>query len=84
MIVRKGKTYQTVVDAAEELGVSPKTIREWIREGIIDAPPEFEYGRRNMTYFPPEYLRRVKDQIRHYRDKHSASRIRNGKRPNKP
>ena len=42
MIIVKGKAYYTIVDAAEQLGVSSKTIRDYIRKGIIPEPPEIK------------------------------------------
>ena len=84
MITRRGKTYRTIADAAQETQVSAKTIRYWVQRGIIDPPPEVEYGIQTMTHFPLEYVRKVKEQVREYREKRAAARNRNGKRSGKP
>ncbi len=74
MIIVKGQTYNTVADAAESLGVSAKTIRDYIVRGIIPAPPEIKYGLRTMQYFPGEYLERAKAHLDKYRAKRKAER----------
>lgn len=53
MIVTQGQTYFTTKDAAAELGVSTKTIREYIQKGIIPQPPEINFGVRTVKHFPP-------------------------------
>jgi hypothetical protein len=74
MIIVKGQTYNTVADAAESLGVSAKTIRDYIQRGIIPAPPEVKYGLRTMQYFPVEYLDRARAHLDKYRAKRKAAR----------
>lgn len=76
MILKDGKTYKTIAEAAKELGgVSAKTVREWIGKKIIDEPPAFEHGIRTIAYFPPEYIARAKERLRDYRkSKDSAKR----------
>ena len=74
MIIVKGQTYNTVADAAESLGVSAKTIRDYIQRGIIPVPPEVKYGLRTMQYFPVEYLDRAKAYLDKYRAKRKADR----------
>lgn len=66
MITVKGKTYPTIADAAYELGVSAKTVREYIRKRIIEEPPKVQYGLRLVWHFPPQYLRKAKKQIAEY------------------
>jgi len=68
MIIVKGHAYKTVADAAENLGVSAKTIRDYIQRGIIPEPPEIQYGLRTMRHFPAEYLKRAKAQLEDYRN----------------
>lgn len=68
MIIVKGKTYFTVVDAAERLGVSAKTIRDYIHKGIIPEPPEVKYGVRILKHFPPEYMDVAKLHLDNYRN----------------
>lgn len=63
MIVVKGKTYLTTMDAALELGVSTKTVRTYIRKGIIPQPPTIKYGIRTLKHFPPEYIKRAKKYL---------------------
>lgn len=67
MIRQNGKNYPTISDAAEELGVTPKTVREYIEKGIIPKPPELDYGIRTLLYFPPEYMRKAKGSLDKYR-----------------
>ncbi len=66
MIVVKGTTYLTTMDAASELGVSTKTIRSYIRKGIIPPPPQIRYGVRTIKYFPPEYIASAKARLEHF------------------
>lgn len=58
-----GKSYRTISDAAGELGVSAKTLQEWINKEIISRPPEVEYGAGMLQIFPPEYVAEVKRQL---------------------
>ncbi len=67
MIVVRGKTYYTTMDAAMELGVSTKTIRQYILKGIIPPPPEIGYGVRTLRHFPPEYMSLVRNRLENYR-----------------
>ena len=67
MILKDGKTYRTIAEAAKELGgVSAKTVREWISKKIIEEPPVFEHGIRTMPHFPPEYIERAKERLPQY------------------
>jgi len=68
MIIVKGKTYCTIVDAAEQLGVSSKTIRDYIHKGIIPEPPEIKYGVRILKHFPLEYMDLAKLHLENYRN----------------
>jgi len=74
MIIVKGKTYYTIVDAAERLGVSAKTIRDYIHKGIIPEPPEIQYGIRLLKHFPLEYMDMAKIHLEKYRDKRNEKR----------
>ncbi|MFZ3116298.1 MAG: hypothetical protein WA133_11890 [Syntrophales bacterium] len=67
MIVVRGKTYSTTMDAAAELGVSTKTMRQYILKGIIPQPPEIQYGVRTLRHFPPEYMDVVRKRLDSYR-----------------
>lgn len=77
LIRQSNKEYVTIVDAAKELEVSPKTVREYIAKGIIPPPPEFSYGVRTMFYFPPDYMKRAKAGI----EKHKRDLLQKRKRP---
>ncbi|MEN6319908.1 MAG: MerR family DNA-binding transcriptional regulator [Syntrophaceae bacterium] len=74
MIMVKGKTYFTIVDAAERLGVSAKTIRDYIQKGIIPEPPEFKYGVRILKHFPLEYMDSAKLHLDNYRNSKNEKR----------
>ena len=58
------KGYPTIADAAKQLNVSAKTIRQWIRKGIIADPPVFLDGTREISMFPDEYLDNCREQIK--------------------
>ena len=66
MIIIKGETYFTIIDAAQTLGVSTKTIRGYIEKGIIPAPPIIRYGVRAIKHFPPDYMNRAKELLDNY------------------
>ena len=66
MIIVKGETYFTIIDAAQMLGVSTKTIRGYIEKGIIPAPPIIRYGVRAVKHFPPDYMNRAKELLDNY------------------
>jgi DNA-binding transcriptional MerR regulator len=68
MIIVKGKTYYTIADASERLGVSAKTIRDYIYKGIIPEPPEIKYGVRILKHFPVEYMDLAKLYLDNYRN----------------
>jgi len=68
MIIVNGKAYYTIVDAAEQLGVSSKTIRDYIDKGIIPEPPEIKYGVRILKHFPLEYIDLAKLHLEDYRN----------------
>jgi hypothetical protein len=75
MILKDGKTYKTIAEAAKELGgVSAKTVREWIAKRIVEEPPTFEHGVRTIAYFPPEYITKAKERLREYRKSKESNR----------
>jgi DNA-binding transcriptional MerR regulator len=74
MIILKGKTHYTIVDAAERLGVSAKTIRDYIHRGIIPEPPEIKYGVRILKHFPIEYIDLAKVHLDNYRNTRNEKR----------
>jgi DNA-binding transcriptional MerR regulator len=67
MIITRGRKYQTTIDAAKALGVSTKTIREYINRGIIPPPPLVNYGVRMIRSFTPNYISSAKELIKKYR-----------------
>jgi predicted site-specific integrase-resolvase len=69
MIIVKGKAYYTIADAAQHLGVSAKTIRDYICKGIIPAPPEIMYGVRIVKHFPIEYIDSAMKHLDSYRNR---------------
>ena len=72
----KGNTYSTITDAAQQFGVSSKTVSDWIKKRIIDEPPLIEYGVRTIRHFPPEYIKRAESQLNHYREHKKLNRSR--------
>ena len=74
MIIVKGKTHYTIVDAAERLGVSAKTIRDYIQRGIISQPPEIKYGVRILKQFPIDYINLAKVHLDNYRNTKNEKR----------
>lgn len=69
MIIIRGEPYATTVDAALELGVSTKTLIQYIHKGIIPPPPEISYGVRVLKHFSSDYMQLAKERLATYRDK---------------
>ena len=46
-------------ELAERSGVSPGTIRYYLREGLLGAGEDVVRTSRNMAYYPPEYVERI-------------------------
>jgi len=46
-------------ELAERSGVSPGTIRYYLREGLLGAGEDIVRTSRNMAYYPPEYVQRI-------------------------
>jgi hypothetical protein len=59
--------YKTAADTARELGITTKTLNNWIRrwmaDGLISKPPTFRYGLRAVRHFPSDYLKKI-EQLR--------------------
>lgn len=72
MIIISGQTYSTIIDAAGELGVSAKTIREYIAKKIIPDPPVIQFGIRTVKHFPPDYMDSARKQLQTYRNGRSG------------
>lgn len=67
MIIFNGQTYFTIIDAASELGVSAKTIRQYIAKRIIPEPPVIQFGIRQVKHFPKSYVEAAKERLKEYR-----------------
>jgi DNA-binding transcriptional MerR regulator len=46
-------------ELAERSGVSPGTIRYYLREGLLGEGGDIVRTSRNMAYYPPEYVERI-------------------------
>jgi predicted transcriptional regulator len=60
-------SHSTIADAARELGVSAKTIRQYIAKKIIPDPPVIQFGNRKVKHFSRSYLTAAKKQLQKYR-----------------
>jgi predicted transcriptional regulator len=67
MIIISGQAYSTIAEAANELDVSAKTIRQYITKKIIAEPPVIQFGNRKVKHFPRNYLAAAKKQLEKYR-----------------
>jgi DNA-binding transcriptional MerR regulator len=47
-------------ELAERSGVSAGTIKHYLREGLLDGGEEIVRTSRNMAYYPPEYIERIR------------------------
>jgi hypothetical protein len=68
-----GSTYKTVADAAAVFGVSVKTVRGYINNGIIPRPPQKSYGLREIDVFPDEYMQTAANSIKEHKRKKRQS-----------
>lgn len=75
MIIFNGQTYFTIIDAAAELGVSAKTVRQYIVKKIIPEPPIIQFGIRQVKHFPKAYVDMAKEQLKHYRTVRNDSHV---------
>ena len=50
-----------------ELGVSAKTIRQYIAKEIIPEPPVIQFGVRVVKHFPKKYMDIAKKRLKQYR-----------------
>jgi hypothetical protein len=81
MITIKGKEHRTIENAAEEFGVSTKTVHSWIKNGIINQPPQMDYGLRKVQIFPESYMRDARKQVEAYRQGQRIEPTRKSTRP---
>jgi DNA-binding transcriptional MerR regulator len=49
-----------MAELAERSGVSPATIKHYLREGLLGSGEEVVKTSRNMAYYPPEYVDRLR------------------------
>jgi hypothetical protein len=75
MIIFNGQTYFTIIDAAAELGVSAKTIRQYITKRIIPEPPVIQFGIRQVKHFPKVYMDMAKGRLKHYQTVRNDSHV---------
>jgi DNA-binding transcriptional MerR regulator len=54
-----GRPLLKMSELAERSGVSPGTIRYYLREGLLGEGEEIVRTSRNMAYYPPEYVQRI-------------------------
>jgi DNA-binding transcriptional MerR regulator len=54
-----GRELLKMSELAERSGVSPGTIRYYLREGLLGAGEDVLRTSRNMAYYPPEYVERI-------------------------
>jgi DNA-binding transcriptional MerR regulator len=47
-------------ELAEQSGVSPATIKHYLREGLLDGGEEVVRTSRNMAWYPPEFVDRLR------------------------
>jgi DNA-binding transcriptional MerR regulator len=47
-------------ELAERSGVSAGTIKHYLREGLLDGEREVRRTSRNMAYYPPEFVERIR------------------------
>jgi DNA-binding transcriptional MerR regulator len=47
-------------ELAERSGVSAGTIKHYLREGLLGGGREIVRTSRNMAYYPPEFVERVR------------------------
>ncbi len=75
MIIFNGQTYFTIIDAAAQLGVSAKTIRQYITKKIIPEPPVIQFGIRQVKHFPKAYMDTAKERLKEYRNARNDGQV---------
>ncbi|TWP34349.1 hypothetical protein [Leekyejoonella antrihumi] len=63
-----GIQHRTIADVVPVFGVSTKTIRNYIKQGIIPQPPVVTYGLRDVSVFPDDYIEESKRRLRERRN----------------
>ncbi len=54
-----GRTLLKMSELAQRSGVSPGTIRYYLREGLLGEGEDIVRTSRNMAYYPPDYVERI-------------------------
>ena len=57
--VSAGRPLLKLSELAERSGVSPGTIRHYLREGLLGEGEDIVRTSRNMAYYPPQYVQRI-------------------------
>ena len=57
--VSAGRPLLKMSELAERSGVSPGTIRHYLREGLLGDGEDIVRTSRNMAYYPPQYVQRI-------------------------
>ena len=57
--VSAGRPLLKISELAERSGVSPGTIRHYLREGLLGEGEDIVRTSRNMAYYPPQYVQRI-------------------------
>jgi len=57
--VSAGRPLLKMSELAERSGVSPGTIRHYLREGLLGEGEDIVRTSRNMAYYPPQYVQRI-------------------------
>jgi len=63
-----GKIHKSIEEAAAELGVHAKSLRSYIRDGILPEPPTVPTGLIDRRYFPDELMTKYKKLLQARRD----------------
>jgi DNA-binding transcriptional MerR regulator len=58
-VARRDRELLKMSELAERSGVSPGTIRYYLREGLLGGGEDVVRTSRNMAYYPPEYVERI-------------------------
>jgi predicted site-specific integrase-resolvase len=58
-----GKREDTVKDACEHLRISRNTLLDYIKTGIVDAPPTTKRGKTSFRYFTEDWYLRNKPKV---------------------
>jgi DNA-binding transcriptional MerR regulator len=58
-VARDERELLKMSELAERSGVSPGTIRYYLREGLLGPGEDVVRTSRNMAYYPPEYVERI-------------------------